>query len=69
MRSAVGKIYYTLNGADPRASGGTVADGAQLYKGPLMLKEDAVLVARALEGNRWSWPVKAKFVIAPTSGK
>ena len=61
MRSSAGKIYYTLDGADPRASGGAISDKAQLYKGPVVLTHDTIVTARALDGTRWSWPAKTKF--------
>ncbi len=63
LRSPVGKIYYTLDGSDPRAAGGAVADQAQLYKGPLTLNRDTVVTARVLDGNRWSWAGRAKFSV------
>jgi hypothetical protein len=60
LRSPVGKIYYTVDGADPRAAGGTVSGQAQLYKSPVKLAADTVVKARVLEGSHWSWPVELK---------
>jgi hypothetical protein len=70
-------IYYKLDGTDPRASGGGLASGAQLYGGPITLNGNARLVARArnlshanLTGpNRpplttpWSGVVAATYVV------
>lgn len=63
MRSSASKIYYTLDGSDPRAAGGAISDKAQLYNGPVTLNRDTTVAARALEGNRWSWAGKAKFAV------
>jgi hypothetical protein len=57
-----GRIYFTLNGADPRASGGEVANGA-LSGGSeqeVELNEGISLKARTRSGEAWSalaeWP-------------
>jgi hypothetical protein len=63
MRTPVGKIYYTLDGSDPRAPGGEISDKAQLYSASLTLERDSVVSVRALEGNRWSWPRTARFSV------
>lgn len=73
------KIYYTLDGSDPRLSRGTLASNAFLYEGPILLQSNALLVARAHDLNKrqfggprsstpWSQPVRAKFVVSPTHG-
>ncbi len=41
-----GSIYYTVNGVDPRASGGGVAAGAQLYAGAISINQTTVLTVR-----------------------
>jgi CotH kinase protein/Chitobiase/beta-hexosaminidase C-terminal domain len=64
MRAPVGKVYYTLDGSDPRALGGTVSAHSQLYKAAVKLNGETVVLARALAGNRWSWPIKARFTCA-----
>jgi hypothetical protein len=62
MRSPIGKIYYTLDGTDPRASGGAAAPGAQVYKAAVKLNPgETIVTARVLEGTRWSWPTQAKL--------
>jgi hypothetical protein len=63
MRSGVGKIYYTLDGSDPRAPGGALSVRAQQYRSPLKLAAvgEGVVTARVLEGSRWSWPSRAQL--------
>jgi hypothetical protein len=39
--------YYTLDGTDPRLPGGALAAGARTYSGPLVLTNNARVVARA----------------------
>ncbi|MEM1095877.1 MAG: lamin tail domain-containing protein [Bacteroidota bacterium] len=47
-------IYYTTDGSDPRAVGGTVSGTAQTYVNPLTLSSTTVLKARAQQGGAWS---------------
>ena len=54
-------IYYTLDGTDPRASGGTPSPTAKIYDGPVTLTGQAHLFARAKEKNLWSSPTMADF--------
>ena len=56
LSAAVGEIYFTLDGADPRASGGGVAGGAQSYQAPMPLKPGARVFARIRHEDRWSAP-------------
>jgi CotH kinase protein/Chitobiase/beta-hexosaminidase C-terminal domain/Lamin Tail Domain/Fn3 associated len=76
-------VYYTLDGTDPRASGSsdgsTAAPGAKIYSGPVPLKSNARVVARARNPNHvartglnnpplksiWSGPVAATWVVRP----
>jgi len=58
LAAADSKIYYTLDGTDPRASGGAVSSKASLYTSPENLPKDARLFARALQDGRWSAPLK-----------
>jgi hypothetical protein len=41
------RVYYTLDGSDPRAPGGGLAAGARAYAGSLVLTNNARVVARA----------------------
>jgi hypothetical protein len=58
LTASAGKIYYTLDGTDPRAPGGKVSDKALSYSAPLNLPKDARLFARAMNEERWSPPLK-----------
>lgn len=51
------KIYYTLDGSDPRMPGGAVMDVSREYTGAFPLPADARLFARAKVGSRWSAPL------------
>jgi len=53
-----GKIHYTLDGTDPRSSGGTVSGQALAYDSPISLPPGKTLFARALHNNRWSGPLR-----------
>jgi hypothetical protein len=51
-----GKILYTLDGTDPRASGGAPSIKALTYESPIGVPAATKLFARALHNNRWSGP-------------
>ena len=73
------QIYYTLDGTDPRAPGGTVSVSAQLYSGAVTVHANAHVVARSFNANHrnlsgvaqgnppastsWSGPVRALLVV------
>jgi hypothetical protein len=57
LQASAGKIYYTLDGTDPRSSGGSVSPKAQLYQNVISLGEKAEVVARAYAAKGWSAPV------------
>ncbi|HVU27514.1 MAG TPA: CotH kinase family protein [Verrucomicrobiae bacterium] len=44
-------IYYTTNGVDPRASGGGIAVGAQIYTTPISLATNVTVLARAYNAS------------------
>lgn len=60
-----GAIYYTLNGTDPRAAGGSVSPQARLYESLLTIDRNARVVARSRSGTNWSAPFLATFVLTP----
>ena len=66
LTGAVGRIYFTIDGSDPRASGGVVSSSAQLYEVPVRLNGEARVVARIQHGPRWSGPLRARFVVKPS---
>jgi len=66
ITAPVGTIYYTLNGTDPRGSGGNPAPGVLTYSGPITITTNIGLFARARSGtgaNSWSGPTIAPYVI------
>jgi hypothetical protein len=46
-------IYYTLDGSDPRLAQGAISAKAIGYTGPMELKADAQVIARARNTNQW----------------
>ena len=50
------KVYYTLDGSDPRVNG-------KLFEQPLCLKENATLKAAAKQEGRWSLPIDAQYYL------
>ena len=64
ITGTVGSIYYTLDGSDPRASGGTPSLSARLYTGSATLTNNVGLIARTFYTNGWSPPVQGLYVVA-----
>jgi len=74
----LGTILYTLDGTDPRLSGGKTNPNAMVYSGPIRLTENAHVVARAKFNrlpsrnpytlarltNEWSGPAQATYVVS-----
>ncbi|WP_197530911.1 CotH kinase family protein [Bythopirellula polymerisocia] len=58
-------IYYTLDGSDPRASGGGIKVGAFHYTGPITVTQSTEITARAKKSgdffNGWSGAVTGLF--------
>jgi len=55
-------IYYTVDGGDPRLSGGAVdSQRAKRYTGPVILTENTRVKARAYDGQTWSALSEASF--------
>ncbi len=64
MSAAIGEIYYTTDGTDPRVMfTGTAAPTALRYIGGVHLEEDTRIKARTLEGNTWSALSEALFSV------
>jgi hypothetical protein len=57
LTTRVGQIHFTLDGTDPRASGGEPAKQAQLWTAPTPVPAGVSLTARVRHENRWSAPV------------
>lgn len=63
MSAPAGVVYYTVDGTDPRAPGGGYAAQAHSYSGSLVIQTNSRVVARARNGNRWSGPTAATFIV------
>ena len=57
LSASAGEIYFTLDGTDPRASGGGTSPAARAYQSALPLKTDTKLFARVREASRWGAPL------------
>jgi len=57
LSASAGEIYFTLDGTDPRASGGEISQAAQVYKTPLRIDRGTKLFARVRQENRWGGPL------------
>jgi len=64
MSAPLGTIFYTLDGTDPRASGGGHSLSARPYAAPITITSNTHLVARAFLTNGWSPSAAAVYVIA-----
>jgi hypothetical protein len=49
-----GKIYFTLDGSDPRVFGGSPSSSAKTYDAPISLGGRTTIRARVQNGPRWS---------------
>jgi len=47
-------VYYTLDGSDPRALGGSIAPSALAYSAPLTLNYTTTIRSRVFSGGVWS---------------
>ena len=65
MKSAVGTIYYTLDGSDPRLPGGVISPNAIPYTGEFVPPPNSKIVARVFHTNQWSAPRTAVFGYTP----
>lgn len=64
LRARQGKVYYTLDGSDPRAPGGAISPAAKLYRSSIVLQTTATVVCRAMDDSRWSYPALSQFLVA-----
>ncbi len=62
LTAGTGEIYYTTDGTDPRARGGSKAKAAQKYSGPIAVDGTMKLNARVLNGGSWSAPTSGTFL-------
>jgi hypothetical protein len=60
-------LYYTLDGTDPRLSGGAVSGAAVAGSGPVTIAESTTITMRVLSGGEWSGVVSGTFDAIETS--
>jgi hypothetical protein len=58
--NATGAIYYTLNGTDPRQTGGGI--NGTLYSGPVAINQTLTVKSRVLNSGVWSPMTEAIFI-------
>ncbi len=63
MSAPTGVIYYTLDGTDPRLTGGGIAPTAQVYTGPITLNQPVHVRSRVYSGGQWSALNEATYYI------
>jgi len=63
MTAPAGVIYYTLDGSDPRLTGGGLSPTAVPYSGAVTFHQNMTAKARALNGGVWSALDQADFLI------
>ena len=63
MSAPAGKIYYTLDGSDPRLPGGALSGKALAYSKAVALSENVRVRARVLSGTGWSALEEADYTI------
>lgn len=58
-------IFYTLNGDDPRQSGGQPAATARIYEGPILLEGDKARITARIRQAKGAWgpPAAAVYVL------
>ncbi|MDG1890779.1 MAG: lamin tail domain-containing protein [Verrucomicrobiota bacterium] len=57
------RVYFTLDGSDPRLPGGGSAPGARLYQGAITIKGHASFAARGLSHGEWSALAQTAFTV------
>jgi len=64
-----GTIYYTLDGTDPRLTGGDIDPGANSYGSPITVNVTTDVNARVWTGSEWSALLTATYYVdAPRPG-
>jgi hypothetical protein len=65
--NGAGTVYYTTDGTDPRAVGGSAATAALTYSTPLSITSPVTVKARVLNAGVWSALTEADFAPPPPS--
>jgi len=69
ITAPTGTIYYTIDGADPRLTGGAINTAhAIVYTVPINFTKSTCLKARAKSGGTWSALNEAVFAVGPVVG-
>ncbi len=64
VAAPAGTIYYTLDGTDPRSSGGGIAAGVRIYSEPVVINENVRVFARARVGTGvYGWSPRAELFL------
>ncbi len=63
LSAPAGSILYTLDGTDPRLTGGAVSPAARWYSSALSVDQNIRVFARARTGTNWSGPAIGTFVV------
>ncbi len=58
------RVYFTLDGSDPRLAGGGFAPGARLYQGSITINEHVQFAARTVSNGEWSALAQTDFIVA-----
>jgi hypothetical protein len=58
-----GSIFYTVDGSDPRLSGGARSSKAILYTGPISIPYNLRVMARIQSGSKWSGPIAGNYLV------
>jgi hypothetical protein len=69
LSASTGKIYYTLDGTDPRARGGSPSKAAREYSSPVSIDRELQVIARVRRGDNWSGPTTARFTLEKTGSR
>ncbi len=65
--NALGTIYYSLDGSDPRLTGGTLNPAALTYAAPVPLTGSVTVRSRVKNGTVWSALNEATFSVGTTA--
>ena len=58
-----GTLYYTIDGSDPRLSGGGISGSALTTASGIVIPQTRTIIARTRLGSDWSGPVQSTFVV------
>ena len=62
-RGNADRVYYMLDGSDPRLMGGGFAPGARLYQGAIPISGQVQFAARGMSNGEWSALAKTDFIV------